>query len=109
MELAEAGQLVAIGVLEVQHDFAEHAALVKRPFGARCLYTLPCVVVAMAVGYFDDKRGGFSEYQLAAFDLVIALTAAMVICGMSTTNIWLPGFKAVIPLSPWLAVPLASV
>ena len=84
------------------------ASLIFVPFGARCLYTLPCVVVAMTVGYFDDKRGGFSEYQLAVFDLVIALTAAMVICGMSTTNIWLPGFKAVIPLSPWLAVPLAT-
>ena len=62
----------------------------------------------MIVGYFDDKRGGFSEYQLAVFDLIIALTAAVVICGMSTTNIWLPGFKGVIPLSPWFAVPLAT-
>ena len=84
------------------------ASIVFVPFGARCLYTLPAVLVAMAVGYFDDRRGGFSEYQLAVFDLVIAFTAALVICGLGETNIWLPGWKAVVPLSPWLAVPLAT-
>jgi phospho-N-acetylmuramoyl-pentapeptide-transferase len=84
------------------------ASLIFVPFGARCLLTLPCVVAAMIVGYFDDKRGGFSEYQLAVFDLIIALAAAVVICGMGKTGIWLPGFKGVIPLSPWLAVPLAT-
>jgi len=100
------GKPISAGLIFVSIFCVASAVFV--PFGARCLYTLPCVVVAMLVGYFDDKRGGFSEYQLAVFDLVIALTAAMVICGMSTTNIWLPGFKGVIPLSPWLAVPLAT-
>ena len=84
------------------------ASLIFVPFGARCLFSLPAVLVAMAVGYFDDRIGGFSEYQLAVFDLVIAFTAALVICGLGETNIWLPGWKAVVPLSPWLAVPLAT-
>ncbi|HZC17541.1 MAG TPA: hypothetical protein VE309_12335 [Caulobacteraceae bacterium] len=84
------------------------ASVIFVPFGARCLYTLPFVVAAMFVGYFDDRRGGFSEYQLAVFDMFVAIGAALAICGLGETNIWLPGFKTVIPLSPWLAVPLAT-
>lgn len=84
------------------------ASLVFVPFTARCIFTLPLMVAAMIVGYFDDRRGGFSEYQLALFDLVIALGAAAVICGFGVTNVWLPGWKGVIPLAPWLAIPLAT-
>ncbi|HLI65043.1 MAG TPA: hypothetical protein VKU90_01645 [Caulobacteraceae bacterium] len=84
------------------------AALVFVPFGAKCLLTIPFVLAAMLVGYMDDRRGGFSEYTLAAFDLVIAVGAAIAICGFAKTNIWLPGLKSAIPLSPWLATPLAT-
>ena len=38
------------------------AALVFIPLDARCLWLIPFVLAAMAVGYFDDRRGGFSEY-----------------------------------------------
>ena len=62
----------------------------------------------MIVGFFDDRRGGFSEYQLAAMDLIIALGASIVICGFTVTTIWLPGWKPPIVLSPWLAIPLAT-
>jgi phospho-N-acetylmuramoyl-pentapeptide-transferase len=85
------------------------AALIFLPFSARAIFTVPLMVAAMIVGYFDDRRGGFSEYQLAVFDLVIALGAAAVICGFGTTTLWLPGWKGFIPLSPWLAIPLATV
>ena len=76
------------------------ACLIFVPFGARCLLTLPLMLGAMMVGYFDDRRGGFSEYQLAVMDLAIALGAAMVICGFTPTTIWLPVWKGVITLGP---------
>lgn len=84
------------------------ASLIFVPFGARCLMTLPFMVAAMFVGYFDDRRGGFSEYQLAAMDLAIALGASVVICGLGPTTIWLPGLKAAIVLAPWLSIPVAT-
>jgi len=84
------------------------AALLFVPFGARCLYTVPIILAAMLVGYFDDRRGGFNEYQLAVFDLLIAGAAALVICGTQDAPIWLPGWKETLHLSPWLAIPLAT-
>lgn len=84
------------------------AALVFVPLSGRPLLTLPFVVAAMVVGFFDDRRGGFSEYQLALMDLAIALGAATVIYGLQPATIWLPGWKDAIVLSPWLATPLAT-
>jgi phospho-N-acetylmuramoyl-pentapeptide-transferase len=84
------------------------ASVIFVPLGARCLLTLPFMLAAMVVGYFDDRRGGFSEYQLAAMDLAIALGASMVICGLGPTTVWLPGWKAAITLAPWLAIPVAT-
>jgi phospho-N-acetylmuramoyl-pentapeptide-transferase len=100
------GKPVSAGVIFVSIFVVGSAIFV--PFGARCLFTLPFMIAAMIVGYLDDRRGGYSEYTLAAFDLVIAAGAAFAICGFHTTNLWLPGWKAVIPLSPWLATPLAT-
>lgn len=84
------------------------ACLIFVPFGARCLLTLPLMLAAMLVGYFDDRRGGFSEYQLAVMDAAIAVGAAMVIYGFAPVSIWLPIWKGVITLQPWLSIPLAS-
>lgn len=84
------------------------ASLIFVPFGARSLLTLPFVVAAMIVGYLDDRRGGFSEYQLAVMDLAIALGASMVIYALAPATIWLPGWKGVIVLAPWIAIPLAT-
>lgn len=84
------------------------ACLIFVPFGARCLLTLPLMLAAMLVGYFDDRRGGFSEYHLALMDAVIAVGAAMVICGFEPTTIWLPIWKGTLTLGPWLSIPLAT-
>ncbi len=83
-------------------------SLVFVPLSARCLWTLPVMAAAMAVGYFDDRRGGFSEYQLAAMDLAIALAAAAAIYGLAPATMWLPGWKGVIVLPPWAALSLAT-
>ncbi len=84
------------------------AALIFVPFGAVCLRTIPFVLAATLVGYFDDRRGGFTEYQLAAMDLLVALGAAIVICGFRDTAIWLPGWKGVLTLVPWFSIPIAT-
>lgn len=84
------------------------AALIFVPIGARSLLTLPFILAAMIVGYFDDRRGGFTEYQLAAMDLAIAVGASMVIYGMQPVTIWLPGWRDAILLSPWIATPVAT-
>jgi phospho-N-acetylmuramoyl-pentapeptide-transferase len=84
------------------------AALIFVPLTARPLLTLPFIVLAMVVGFMDDRRGGFSEYQLALMDLGIAVGAAAVIYGLQPAAIWLPGWKDSIVLSPWIAIPLAT-
>lgn len=84
------------------------AALLFVPLTARPLLTLPFILAAMAVGFLDDRRGGFSEYQLAVMDLGIAVGAAAVIYGLQPAVIWLPGWKDTLVLSPWIATPLAT-
>ena len=84
------------------------AAFVFVPWGATCLRALPLIFVAMLVGYFDDRRGGFNEYQLALMDLAIAAIASVAVLGVRDWVIWLPGWKPPIPLSPWIALPLAT-
>ena len=84
------------------------AAVIFVPFNAACLRTLPLIAAATLVGYLDDRRGGFSEYQLAAMDAAIAVAASIAILGLYGWVMWLPGWKAAIPLSPWVAIPLAS-
>ena len=84
------------------------ACLVFVPITARCLWTIPLMITAMIVGYLDDKRGGFSEYILAALDFVIALAAALATWGLNDVTIWLPGWRPEITLAPWYAIPLAT-
>jgi phospho-N-acetylmuramoyl-pentapeptide-transferase len=84
------------------------AAVCFVPLKAQPLLTLPFILAAMAVGFLDDRRGGFSEYQLAVMDLAIAFGAAMVISGLAPTTIWLPGLKGAIALSPWIATPIST-
>ncbi len=84
------------------------ASLVFVPFDARCVRTIPLMAAAMAVGFYDDRRGGFSEYQLAAMDLVIALLAAAMIYGLTPATVWFPGWKGSVVLQPWIAIPLAT-
>jgi phospho-N-acetylmuramoyl-pentapeptide-transferase len=84
------------------------ATLIFEPLSAVCLRTIPFMIAAMLVGFFDDRRGGFTEYQLAAMDLLIAFGASIVICGFGETTIWLPGWKGALALGPWLSIPLAT-
>lgn len=84
------------------------ATVVFVPLTGRPVLTLPFMVAAMIVGYLDDRRGGFSEYQLAVMDLAIALGASMVIYGLQPTSIWLPGWPEAILVPAWIATPIAT-
>jgi phospho-N-acetylmuramoyl-pentapeptide-transferase len=84
------------------------ASMIFVPFTARPLLTVPLVLAALLVGYLDDRRGGFTEYQLAVMDAAIALGAALVIYGLQPVTIWLPGWKDSIALAPWIAIPVAA-
>lgn len=84
------------------------ASLIFVPITARPLLTVPFVLAALVVGYLDDRRGGFSEYQLAIMDAAVAVGAAAVICGFQPVEIWLPLWKGVLTLPSWIAIPLAA-
>src|SRR6185436_4096267 len=82
-------------------------SLIFVPFDARAMRTLPFLVLAMLIGFIDDRTpGGLSEYHLAALDFAIALGAAAVILGFGDSAIWLPGWKDAIVLPVWLSLPL---
>ncbi|HZZ87241.1 MAG TPA: hypothetical protein VFE13_02805 [Caulobacteraceae bacterium] len=100
------GKPVSAGVIFI--GIFAIVSLLFVPFGAVALRAVPFVLVAMIVGYLDDRRGGFSEYLLAVMDLVVALGASVAILGVASSSIWLPGWKDAIPLPPWLAIPLAT-
>jgi len=100
------GKPVSAGVIFIA-IFAV-VSLLFVPFGAVAIRAIPFVLVAMVVGYLDDRRGGFSEYLLAVMDLVVALGAAVAILGVATSTVWLPGWKDAIVLPPWLSLPLAT-
>ena len=84
------------------------ACMVFVPLTAKPLLTVPFMLAALIVGYLDDRRGGFSEYQLAVMDAAIAFGAAAVIYGFQPVHIWLPGWKGVLILAPWFSIPMAA-
>ena len=75
------------------------------PFDWRFVGILACVLVAMIVGYLDDRsESGWSEYRLGAIDLLIALAASIIICQLEPFIIWLPLFKDPFTIEPWLFI-----
>ena len=80
-------------------------SLMVVPFDWMFFQILMCALCAMAVGYFDDKAiGGWSEYKLGTFDLILAVLASIIICQMQPYTIWLPLFKDPVVISPLLFI-----
>ena len=80
------------------------------PFKWQFFGILACVTAAMTVGYLDDRsEKGWSEYQLGAVDLLIAVIASMIICNLEPQTLWLPLFKDPIVLSPLLFISGATI
>lgn len=77
---------------------------------AQYIETLGCLLLAMWVGFLDDRaKGGWGEYRLGALDLGISVLAAMVVCQLKPIHLWLPLVKTTVVVSPWLFVPMAAV
>ncbi|HDQ35150.1 MAG TPA: phospho-N-acetylmuramoyl-pentapeptide-transferase [Chloroflexi bacterium] len=83
--------------------------LLVLPFRLCNLQVLACMLLAMAVGFIDDKIGGLSELQLGLADLGIAFLGALAFCEAAPVMIWLPLIKTTFAISPWLFVPLATL
>ena len=80
-------------------------ALLFVPFDPRIFGILICLVMAMIVGYLDDaSTQGWSEYRLGAFDLLVSVLAAIIICGLEPYTIWLPLLKNAIEIPAWLFI-----
>ena len=80
------------------------------PFDWQFICIIVCILVAMLVGYLDDRAvGGWSEYRLGAFDLVLAVLASLIICGLDPFTIWLPLYKDEITVSPIIFIGGATI
>jgi len=89
-------------------------SLLVVPAEPRTLESLVCILMAMVVGFADDRskasgEGGWHEYKLGIFDLAISITAAVVLCRFEATEIWLPIVKARIWIPAVVYIPLAAV
>lgn len=80
-------------------------ALLVIPFDWQFVGILGCMLAAMLVGYLDDRSvTGWSEYRLGAIDLVLAIIASVIICGLEPYTLWLPLYKDPITLGPGLFI-----
>lgn len=80
-------------------------SLLVVPFGWKFLAILLCVLATMVVGYLDDRtQGGWSEYKLGAFDLVLAVIASAIVCELKPFVIWLPLYKDAVEIGPALFI-----
>ncbi len=83
--------------------------LLVLPLSLCNLIVLGCMLLAMLVGFADDKSGGLSELQLGAADFVIAFLGALAFSELAPMTLWFPLFKDSVTLSPWLFVPPATM
>jgi phospho-N-acetylmuramoyl-pentapeptide-transferase len=85
------------------------AALIFVPWHGGIVEFVLCLLAAMAVGYVDDRRrGGLSEYTLAAFDAAIAIAGAAIVCQLAPTTLWFPFIATPIEVGPMLFVPFGA-
>ncbi|MEM7363008.1 MAG: phospho-N-acetylmuramoyl-pentapeptide-transferase [Pseudomonadota bacterium] len=80
-------------------------SVVVVPFDLMFIQILFCVLLAMLVGYLDDRSAsGWSEYRLGAVDLALAFIASIVVCQLEPFTMWLPLYKDPIVVEPWLFI-----
>lgn len=85
-------------------------ALLVTPLAWPWLLVVACVLASMVVGYLDDRvEGGYSEYVLGAFDLVVSVLVAVAVCQMLPFDLWLPLVSTPWTIPPWLFIAGGSV
>ncbi len=66
--------------------------------------------LTMLTGYFDDKSTNpWSEYKKAILDLVLSITAAVIISGLKEVHMWLPFINGSIEIPLYIFLPLATI
>jgi phospho-N-acetylmuramoyl-pentapeptide-transferase len=84
--------------------------LLVEPLNWPYLTVIACMLGAMLIGYLDDRtRGGWSEYALGAWDLVVSVVAAIAVCRLSGFDVWLPFVKTSLHVPAWLFVSAGSI
>ncbi len=100
---ASVGKPMGAGVIFVP-VFALLALLIA-PLEWPWLVVIGCVLGSMLVGFFDDRvDGGYSEYLLGAFDLVVSVLVAAAVCGVAPFELWLPLISAPWTVPAWLFI-----
>jgi phospho-N-acetylmuramoyl-pentapeptide-transferase len=85
------------------------ASLLFVPWSPGIVEAVLCLVFAMAVGHIDDRRrGGLSEYTLAACDAAVALVGAAIVCQLEPTKVWLPFVTTQFDVPPFVFVPFGA-
>lgn len=65
---------------------------------------------AMLSGWLDDKSVvSWGEYKKGLIDLILAVAAACLLCGMKDVSLWLPFTAQTFFMPVWLFVPLATI
>lgn len=105
---ASVGKPVGAGLIFVP-VFAVLALLVL-PFQWPWLLLIGCMLFSMVVGFLDDRaEGGYSEYTLGAFDLMVSLAAAAAVCQLQPFDLWLPVATTTWTVPAWLFIAAGSV
>lgn len=85
-------------------------ALLVVPLQWPYLVVIACMLAAMLIGFLDDRtRGGWSEYALGAWDLLISVIAALAVCHFSGFDVWLPFVKNPLHVDAWLFITLGAI
>ncbi len=84
----------------------------ESPWGIAPFEVLLCTLLALAVGYLDDRaRAPWSDLKKGVTDLAIAFSAALATCQLQSVQMWLPFYPAAysnVELSPALYIPIAT-
>ncbi len=105
---AAAGKPTGAGVIFINIFILTSLLFVPSSF--EVIAVLVLVFGAMLSGWLDDKSVvSWGEYKKGLIDLVLAGTAAVVLCGMKDVSIWLPFTSQTFLMPALIFIPLATV
>lgn len=75
------------------------------------IYLLLALAYACCLfGFLDDKaKVSWGEYKKGLIDLMIAVAAALIMCGLDDVTMWMPFTKTHYEVSPLLFIPMATI
>jgi len=105
---ASVGKPMGAGIIFVP-VFALIAVLVM-PLSWPWLLVIACMLASMVIGFLDDRvEGGYSEYVLGAYDLLVSVLAATAVCQLGPFQLWLPLITEPWTIPAWLFISAGAV